>query len=222
VNIIRIILTYREGFASGLLTTLELAVVVWGVGLTFGVLVGYLVDRYPRRFRLPFNVASFVLSGIPVIVFLVWAHFPLQVLLKVVINPFFTTCWVLSLVNILAVAQILSSALHEFPTGYITAAKVCGVSRRQTFWRIKLPIIVRQILPAVVTSQVVILQATLFASLISVDELFRVSQRINATAYKPVEIYTALAIFFLAICLPLNGFALWFRHHFTKAVTEDY
>jgi ABC-type amino acid transport system permease subunit len=222
VSTLKILLTYRQGFLAGLSTTLELSLIIWSVGLSVGLATGYLVDRYPLRLRTPFNVLAFLLSGIPVIVFLVWAHYPLQVLLNVVIDPFFTACWVLSLVNTMAVAEILSSALREFPTAYITAAKVCGISRRQTFWKIKLPIILRQVLPGIVTSQVAILQATLFASLISVEEIFRVSQRINATAYKPVQIYTALALLFLAICLPLNGFALWFRNRFTKIVTEDY
>lgn len=219
---IDVILRYKEGFYSGILTTLKLASIVWGAGLIFGTLLGYLVDRYPRWFKPPFALAAFILSGIPVIVFLVWAHYPLQVLMGVVIDPFLTAAWVLTFVNTFAIAQIISATLRDFPSSYVTAAKVCGISRKQTFWYIKFPIVMRQMLPSLVTSQVVMLQATLFASLISVEELFRVSQRINATAYKPVEIYTALAIFFIAICLPLNGFSVWFRNRFTKSVTEDY
>ena len=64
------------------------------------------------------------------------------------------------------------------------------------------------------------LQATLFASLISVDEIFRVAQRINATIYRPIEIYTCLGMFFLLICLPLNGFALWFKEKFTRNLSD--
>ena len=219
---VNIVLQYWPAFQSGLATTLKLAGIVWLGGLGLGTLLGYLVDRYQRWLKWPFDIACFVLSGIPVLVALVWAHYPLQVLMRVVIDPFVTACWVLTVVNVFAVAQTLSAALREFPTGYITAAKVCGVTRRQTFWHIKLPIIVRQILPGIVTSQVVILQSTLFTSLISVDELFRAAQRINASAYKPVEIYTALALFFLAICLPLNGFSIWFSSHLTKRVVDDY
>ena len=64
------------------------------------------------------------------------------------------------------------------------------------------------------------LQCSLFASLISVDEIFRVAQRINATIYRPVEIYSALALLFLAVCLPLNGLALWLRMRFTRDLSE--
>ena len=65
------------------------------------------------------------------------------------------------------------------------------------------------------------LHTTLFASLISVEEIFRVAQRINAQIYKPVEIYTALGIFFLAISLPLNGLALWLPERFTRNTSEQ-
>jgi ABC-type amino acid transport system permease subunit len=64
------------------------------------------------------------------------------------------------------------------------------------------------------------LQLTLFASLISVEEIFRVAQRINATIYQPVEIYTALAIFFLIICLPLNGLAIYLKKKYTLNLSE--
>jgi ABC-type amino acid transport system permease subunit len=65
------------------------------------------------------------------------------------------------------------------------------------------------------------LQATLFASLISVDEIFRVAQRINARVYRPIEVYTALGVFFLAICLPMNGIALWLRRKYTRDLSEN-
>jgi ABC-type amino acid transport system permease subunit len=61
----------------------------------------------------------------------------------------------------------------------------------------------------------------LFASLISVEEIFRVSQRINSLEYKPVEIYTALALFFLSISLPVNALALWLRSRFTRNISEN-
>ena len=64
------------------------------------------------------------------------------------------------------------------------------------------------------------LHATLFASLISVEEIFRVSQRINSTIYRPVEIYTALAFFFLLVCLPINLTAAYLKKRYTRDFSE--
>jgi ABC-type amino acid transport system permease subunit len=86
--------------------------------------------------------------------------------------------------------------------------------------RIELPIVARQTIPSLLFIQVSMLQATLFASLISVDEIFRVCQQINSQIYRPVQIYTALAVLFLAICLPMNGLAYWLRARFTKNLSD--
>jgi ABC-type amino acid transport system permease subunit len=104
---------------------------------------------------------------------------------------------------------------------YVSAARVCGLSPREIALDIQLPIVLRQLLPGLLTLQVAMLQATLFASLISVDEIFRVAQRINAQVYRPVPVYTALGLFFLIICLPLNGLALWLRRRYTRDLSEN-
>jgi ABC-type amino acid transport system permease subunit len=35
-----------------------------------------------------------------------------------------------------------------------------------------------------------------------------------------VEIYTALGVFFLAICLPVNVCAYWLRNRYTRNLSE--
>jgi ABC-type amino acid transport system permease subunit len=64
------------------------------------------------------------------------------------------------------------------------------------------------------------LQATLFASLISVDEIFRVAQQVNSLIYKPVEIYSMLALLFIAICVPLHLLANYLRQKYTRDYSE--
>jgi len=139
----------------------------------------------------------------------------------VVINPFITAAVTLSIVNIVAVADLVRTQVDDFPKQYLTAAKVCGLSPAKTVRYIQFPIIFRQILPGLMLLQVTMLHTTLFASLISVEEIFRVAQRINSSIYKPVEIYTALGVFFLLICLPINGLALFLRAKFTRNLSEN-
>lgn len=220
MSIFEIFEQYGSAFASGLTTTLQLAFVIWAVGLTLGTLVGVLGAKYPRLFGIPFAAVAFILSGVPAIVFLFWLHYPAQAMLNIVIDPFITAAVTLSIVNIFAVSEIVRRVLRDFPNQYIVAAQVCGMSKMRTFTRVQLPLVLRQILPGLLMSQVTMLQATLFASLISVDEIFRTAQRINASVYRPVEIYTALGVLFLAVCLPLNGIALILRNQYTRDLSE--
>jgi polar amino acid transport system permease protein len=207
VSLWTILVNYREGFLHGLAVTGQLCGVIWIFGLLLGVPLGAVANRYPRTIGLGFRLSTFIVSSIPAIVLLVWAHYPAQAMLGVVIDPFITAATVLTAVNILGVGDTVRAALAEFPRGALDAARVCGLTPRETFRHIQFPLLLRHVSPALLQQQVVMLHATLFASLISVEEIFRVSQRINAQVYRPIEVFSALAVFFLAICLPLNAIA---------------
>jgi len=220
VSVWDILVNYHIAFLKGLLVTLELCAIIWGSGLLLGSLLGLAGSRYPGV-AVPSRIFSFLLGGIPLLVFLFWLHYPAQAMFNLVIDPFYTAAFTFSLVNIFGVADVVRGALIDFPKQYLTAAKVTGLSREQTVLKIQMPLILRQTLPALLFLQVAMLHTTLFASLISVEEIFRVAQRINAQIYRPVEIYTALGVFFLAVCLPVNGFAYWLRQKFTRNISEQ-
>jgi len=221
VNVLDILIAYRREFLSGLSVTVQLCAFIWPIGILAGTALGVAGSRWPRLVGIPSKVASFVLSGVPILVFLFWLHYPFQYLLNITIKPFYTATAALAIVNTFLVADLMRTAILEFPEQYVMAAKVSGLSNRETVVGIQLPIIARQVLPNLLYIQVGMLQATLFASLISVEEIFRVAQRINSEVYRPVEIYTALAFFFLAVCLPLHGLAQFLKHRYTRNLSEN-
>ena len=205
---------------SGLFVTISLCLIVWIVGLVFGVIFGALASRDKGGVGRYLKTTSFLLESIPVLVLLFWLHYPLQSLLGIVVVPFVTAAAALSFINIIGVAKITRDTLDEFPEQYITAGKVCGLTSKQIFTEIQFPIIFRQAVPQFLSLQVSMLQLTLFSSLISVQEIFRVAQQINSVVYKPIEIYSALALFFIAICLPINIFAHWLKNNYSRNLSE--
>ncbi|MEM6483371.1 MAG: ABC transporter permease subunit [Pseudomonadota bacterium] len=219
MTILEILTEYRPAFLKGLGVTIELSLITWVVGIGLGTLLGAIAHIWPRIGWIVRSIA-FVIGGIPFLVFLYWVHYPLQIALGVVASPFLSAATILSTLNIFGVSQIVRSALDDFPEQYLDAARVCGLSQYQTLRRVQLPLVARQAIPPTLNLQVTMLQMTLFASLISVEELFRVSQRINASIHQPIEIYTALGLFFLAICIPMNGLASWLRWRFTRDISE--
>ncbi|MBI1273787.1 MAG: ABC transporter permease subunit [Alphaproteobacteria bacterium] len=219
-SVYNILVTYHQAFFAGLLVTLKLSLIVWGVGISLGAVLGYMGWRHPATVGMPSRIASFVLGGIPILVFLFWLHYPAQAVMNVVIDPFYTAAFTFTVINVFAVADLVRVACADFPQQYILAARVSGMTGKQIAWKIQLPLLVQQLLPGLMLLQVTMLHVTLFASLISVDELFRAAQRINAMIYKPVEIYTALGLFFLAVCLPINGLALALRKKFGRNLSE--
>jgi ABC-type amino acid transport system permease subunit len=220
MTVLQILIDYHTGFLSGLYVTLQLCTIIWGCGIVFGAALGYAGWKSPVAIGLPSRIFSFGLSGVPILVFLFWLHYPAQAMFNVVIDPFYTAAFTFTIVNIIAVADLVRVTLLDFPDQYLIAARVCGLTPKQTIFNIQLPIIFRQVLPGLLMLQVTMLHVTLFSSLISVEEIFRVAQRINAQIYKPVEIYTALGFFFLAVCLPINGIAIYLKHRFTRNLSD--
>lgn len=220
MNAFNIIVEFRTELLAGLLVTLKLCLIIWTLGISLGTALGWLSAKYKTWVGLPSRVLSFVLSGIPILVFLFWAHYPLQSIIGVVIDPFKTAAVVLSIVNVFAVADTVRGLLRDLPTQYKLAAMVCGLNAKTTFLKIELPLVGRHLIPTLLPLQVAMLHASLFASLISVPEIFRVTQRINASIYSPVETYTALGVFFLIVSLPLNGLAIYLRTRLTRNISE--
>jgi ABC-type amino acid transport system permease subunit len=220
VSVLDILINYHMAFLSGLRVTLELCVVIWTCGITFGVLLGVTGAHYPHSWGRFTRTMSFAFSAIPTLVVLFWLHYPAQATFNVVIDPFYTAALTLALVNMFAVGEMVRQAVADFPSQFVIAGRVCGLGTRDIVAKIQLPILFRQLLPGLMILQVGMLHATLFASLISVEEIFRVSQRINSMIYRPVEIYTALALFFLVVCLPINLLAAYLKKRYTRDLSE--
>ena len=220
MNFFEILTQYHEAFERGLSTTVHICLIVWIVGIILGTLIGYMSSKFMHQVGWAFRSVSFVLTGIPVLVFLFWLHYPVQYWLGVNIDPFYTSVFTFSIINTFSVSEIIRNGINDLPEQYSIVGKIYGLSRRRIFTKIEFPLILRHVIPSILFLEVNMIHISLFASLISVNELFRVSQQINAMVYKPVEIYSALGIFFLVVSLPINGIALWLRFRFTRNMTE--
>ena len=219
MSAIDILITYYPALLGGLLITLELFLAVSVLGIIFGIILGSIGARY-REAGLLVKIASFLLASIPFLILMYWFYYPLQSLFKISIEPFFTALVVLALVDVMAIAEIVRGVLAEFPRQYISVAQMSGLSNTQILRKIQFPMIFRQIIPSLLTTQVYILQITILTSLISVPEIFRVAQNINAVIYKPIEIYTSLALLFMVVLAPINYLAYVLKQRLTRDLSE--
>lgn len=210
MSILEILAKYKTAFLLGISVTLKLCAIIWGLGLCIGLFLGVLAFK-SKTINILIKGINFGLSGMPVLVLLFWLHYPMQSILNIIIDPFITTAFTLAIINIFGIANIVCTYLSEIPNEYREVAKVCNISTFSIFTKIEFPMMFRLALPSVLISQVNMLHLTLFGSLISVEEVFRICQQINSQIYQPIEVYSALAIFFLLISLPINGVALYLK-----------
>jgi polar amino acid transport system permease protein len=218
-TLFEIFANYKEGFLQGLMVTLRLCICIWLIGIGIGGGLGVLGARY-KYVGLFAKTISTLMSGVPVVVLLYWLYYPVQQQLALDINPFNIAVSALSLVNILLVSDLVRDAIDGLPKQYTMAAKVSGLSQKDTLFKIQIPLIAKQLLGPVLLVQITMLHNSIFASLINVDDIFRQIQRINAMVYKPIELYTALALFFIIITVPLNLLAVYLKNKYIKDYSE--
>lgn len=201
---IELLIRYAPAFLQGAGVTAFIAVVVWVVGIVAGVAVGAAASRSAPILLAVLKFLALAVGAIPILVLLMWLHYPAQAILGVVIDPLLTTIVALCFVNTVFVADAVQRVIGNFPQEWGMAARASGLPAQVTLHKIVLPLAARQLVGPIVLIQITMLHATLFGSLISVGELFRTVQRINAIEYLPVELYTFLAVFFFIICAPLH------------------
>ena len=216
---ITILSDYWPAFFSGASVTLAVSALVWLIGISVGFALGVAAARLPWGSQF-ISGLTFVVSSIPALAILFWFHYPAQTILGVVIDPFFTTVFVLSVLNIVFVADVVKFSAERLAKEYLEAAYIHGWPRAKATWLIEIPLIVRGAASRIVFIQVTMLHMTLFASLISLDELFRVAQRVNSREYKPVEVYTLISAFYFLISAPLLIVSSYLHKKFGRDFSE--
>lgn len=219
MSVLDILINYHAELLRGLWVTIELFLLTSAIGIVVGVVLGALGARH-KEIGVLVKIFSFILASIPLLVILFWFYYPFQTILGIQVSAFTTAVISLSLINVAAIAELIRGVLTDFPKQYISVAQMSDLSTKEIFSKIQFPMIFRQIIPSILTTQVFILQATLFASLIAVPEILRVAQNINAVIYKPIEIYTSLAIFFIITLAPINYFAYVLKQRFTRDFSD--
>jgi polar amino acid transport system permease protein len=217
---VQILIQYWPLLKGGVITTFSLCLYGWILGTTLGLITAFMANRV-KLIGLLLDKLSFFLSSLPILITMIWLHYPLQSLLGIVVEPFITAAFCLTLYNTIAVASLSREKLNHLPKEYIQTADNLGISRSAQLRYIIIPILIREILPALLPLQVAVLHASMFASLISVNELFKVGQRIIVTDYNPVGLYTLLAFFYLALSIPPMLIANQLKIKFSKELSQN-
>jgi polar amino acid transport system permease protein len=220
MNSLNILWQYREAFFSGFIVTMQLLVLASFIGTVSGIALEWLCHRLEGSIRRLVDGIAFCIAAIPALVILFWLYYPAQTLFGISVSPFWTALTALTLINTFAVYRIAEDAVKDFPKQYIASALVCGLKGSDIVRYIQAPLLLRAALPRWIDQQVVILQTSVFASLISVEEIFRVAQRINSVIYQPVIIYTSMALIFLFTAGSAMYSANYLRNRFHRDFSE--
>ena len=208
-----IIFDYADVLLRGLLKTLSLTFQSVLVGSLCGILVAWLKGSRKGMVRLVANGFTDAFRAVPVLVMMIWLFysFPsLSVALgarPIRIGPELAAVVALSLYLAAQLADILRAGIDSIPKGQFEVARTLGLQRSQIVLHIEAPQVLRLVLPAVLGQYASTLLLSSLASVIAVEELLHQAQNVIASRYHSLEIYTVVALLYLAVAWPITVLA---------------
>ncbi len=103
-------------------------------------------------------------------------------------------------------SEILRSAFQTIKKGYIEAGKSLGISSKIIFYKIQIPIAIRQSLPAYGNEIILMLKGTSLASTVTLMDLTGVAKYIISTTFKPIEVFIVAGSIYLFMTFLIHNF----------------
>ena len=182
---------------SATLTTLKLL----SLSLIFGLIIGLIFaimrlskNKFVSNFSYGF---SYIFRGTPLLVQIFIIYFGLgqieylrsTILWTILKEPYWCAIIAFALNTGAYTSEILRSAFQTIKPGLIEAGKSLGISSKIIFYKIQIPIAIKQSLPAYGNEIILMLKGTSLASTVTLMDLTGVAKYIISTTFKPVEVF---------------------------------
>ncbi|MCS7103450.1 MAG: ABC transporter permease subunit, partial [Candidatus Korarchaeum sp.] len=91
-------------------------------------------------------------------------------------------------------------AILSIDEGQSLAARALGMTKAQEVLYVVLPQALRRAIPGVSNEVVYMIQYSSLAFAVGVQEMYSISKSFNSIVFRPLEIFSTLALFYLALC----------------------
>ena len=103
-------------------------------------------------------------------------------------------------------SEIFRSAFETINKGIVEAAEGLGINKINTFFKVKLPLAIRQSLPAYGNEMILMLKGTSLASTVTLLDLTGVAKHIISTTFRPVEVFIVAGSIYLLMTFLIHNF----------------
>ena len=207
---------------SATVITLKLLSVSLIIGLLIGLLFAILrlnKNIFINKFAYGY---SYVFRGTPLLVQIFIIYFGLgqieylrSTFLWVILKePYWCAIIAFALNTGAYTSEILRSAFQTIKPGIIEAGKSLGISNKIIFYKIQIPIAIRQSLPAYGNEIILMMKGTSLASTVTLMDITGVAKHIVSTTYKPLEVFLLAGGIYL--------FMTFINHNLIKYLEKKY
>ena len=199
------VIEFLPELGEGLLYTLLVSVVGLVIGFALGALFGLL---RLSRFKIVNALATVyieVVRGTPLLVQAIWLFYALPLIIQYTLPSLLAGIIVIGINSGAYIAEIVRGAVQSIEPGQMEAGRSLGMSHHITMLKVIWPQAFKRMIPPLGNQFIISIKDTSLLSVILVPELLFQSRTIASNHFNAVEIYTAVAVFYLAITLTLSG-----------------
>jgi len=185
--------SFTKILIPGLTVTIPLTVISFSIAMVIAVVMALIQFANVRVLKELARFYIWVVRGTPLLVQLYVIFFGLPSL-GIVLDPFLSAVIVFSVNEGAYGAEIIRAALESVPKGQLEAGYCVGMSYLQIMRRIILPQALRTAFPSLSNSLIAMVKDTSLAANITVVEMFKATEQINARVYEPLALYIEVGL----------------------------
>jgi polar amino acid transport system permease protein len=184
----------------GLGLGLVLAVFAVAIGSGIGLIAAFASVGPSRAGRIIVRLYVSIMRNLPILVIVLVAYFGLPQI-GIRLNKFESFVGSLALYSGAYLAEVFRAGLMGVPRGVVEAARAIGLTRLQTSLSVVVPIMLRNVLPALGSTFIGLFKDTSLAAAIAVPELTYQARKINVESFRVVETWTVTSALYVGTCL---------------------
>ena len=183
---------------QGTLMTLRIFFSTLVFALPLGLLVSLGRMSKIKIINWPVRLFILIMRGTPLMLQLLFVFYGLKPLFGIQLDRVIEAQVAFALNYAAYFAEIYRGGIESIPDGQYEAAKVLGFNKKQTFFRIILPQVVKRIIPPMGNEFITLVKDTSLAQVIAVVELLKVTNNWVSSAVSMVPFVIA-AVFYLVM-----------------------
>jgi His/Glu/Gln/Arg/opine family amino acid ABC transporter permease subunit len=190
-----------------LMSGLQMTLFISAISLVFALVGGLVLALFDlskfavlRGFSLALGE---IIRNTPILVQLLWVYYVLPIVFGIRVSALAGIVIGLSLYMAAFISEVYRAGIQAVPKGHREAAQVLGLTPVQSFMRIVLPQAIRMTLPPLASNFVQLIKFSSLGAVISVSEITRRGMELSSSTFRPLEIFTFIAVVYFFICWPL-------------------
>ena len=195
---------YLGFLMEGLKLTLGITVVSIALGMFLGICVAMARMSSIALLRTAVTLYVEIMRGTPALVQLVWVYYALPIVTGIQLPAFESVILAFSLNLGAFYGEAFRSGIQAIPREQVETADVLGLSYLQRMRFVIVPQAFRIVLPVLISIGISMFKDTSLVSTLGVSDLMYDGRTVATATYRPLEIFTAVAIIYFIVAFPVT------------------